>query len=149
MQRIILTFTILVLLLSGCASPQAPADAPTDAGLVVSGAETSKTYTQAALEALPATEAAFRDVNYRGVSLSTLLKDAGYDLAQVKAVKAVAGDGFTVNYDASQFQREDFLVAYARTDGALTAEDGAFRIVLPGEEGKLNVRMLAELQIIP
>ena len=32
--------------------------------------------------------------------------------------------------------------------GDLTADDGSFRMVLPGAEGKLNVRMMVELQVI-
>jgi hypothetical protein len=43
---------------------------------------------------------------------------------------------------------DDVIVAYARADSDLAEEDGAFRMVLPGAEGKLNVRMLAELQIV-
>jgi hypothetical protein len=41
---------------------------------------------------------------------------------------------------------DEVIVAYARADGDLSAEDGSFRMVLPGAEGKLNVRMLVELQ---
>jgi hypothetical protein len=45
--------------------------------------------------------------------------------------------------------KDNVLVAYALADGSpLTADDGSFRMVLPDEEGKLNVRMLAALQII-
>ena len=33
-------------------------------------------------------------------------------------------------------------------DGALSAEDGIFRMVLPAEGGKLNVRMLTSLTVI-
>jgi hypothetical protein len=70
------------------------------------------------------------------------------DPAQVKAIKAVAADGYSVNYDPSQIFSDDIIVAYARLDGDLTEDDGAFRMVLPGAEGKLNLRMLAEIQII-
>ncbi|MCA9978036.1 MAG: molybdopterin-dependent oxidoreductase, partial [Anaerolineales bacterium] len=66
----------------------------------------------------------------------------------LKAVKAVAADGYTVNYDLSQIEKPDVLVAYAQADGPLTEEDGAFRMVLPEEEGKLNVRMLVEIQVV-
>ena len=64
-------------------------------------------------------------------------------------VKAVAADGFSANYDASLFQKADSLVSYAQADGPLSADDGTFRIVMPGQEGKLNVRQLVEIQIIP
>jgi hypothetical protein len=86
-------------------------------------------------------------VTYKGVALPMLLQDAGLDPQVLKAVKAVAADGYSVNYDASLFQRQDVLVAYATADGALTADDGMFRMVLPGQEGKMNVRMLTEIQV--
>ncbi len=153
MKRItVFTIALLALILTACAAasqPNAqPADAEKGTGLLVSAGEIKKSYTRADLEALPSSQAAFKDVSYLGVVLVTLLKDAGFDPQQVKAVKAVANDGFTVNYDPSQFLREDFLVAYARTDGDLSADDGVFRLVLPEAEGKLNLRMLVELQVI-
>jgi len=37
----------------------------------------------------------------------------------------------------------------ALADGSpLSADDGDLRLVLPDEEGKLNLRMLAELQVV-
>jgi hypothetical protein len=33
-------------------------------------------------------------------------------------------------------------------DGPLSAEDGLFRMVLPDQEGKLNVRLLTRLQVV-
>ena len=149
------TLIILVLsfaLLSACTSTPQPAaqqsTTGTAASLVVSGGEVNKSYTRANLEALSTTQAAFKDVTYMGVTVSDLLTDAGFDPAAVKAVKAVAADGFTVNYDPSQVLGKDVIVAYARVDGDLAEEDGSFRMVLPGAEGKLNLRMLVELQVI-
>lgn len=153
MKRI--TFLVLILsmlLLTACASPSAPeaqpgsgASAPT---LVVSVGETSKAYTRTDLEALSTIQSSFKDVAYVGVTLTTLLQDAGVDPAQIKAIKAVASDGYTVNYDPGQLLADDIILAYARADGDLAEEDGSFRLVLPGAEGKLNARMLVELQII-
>ncbi len=149
---VILVFVLMVTLLSACVSPNSPeaqnSSAETAPTLVISGGETSKSYTRADLEALPATQAAFKDVTYVGVTIAALLEDAGIDPAQVKAIKAVASDGYSLNYDISQLLADDIILAYARADGDLAAEDGAFRMVLPGAEGKLNARMLVELQII-
>jgi hypothetical protein len=139
---------VCALLLSACASASQTGAPAEGNSLVVSGGEMKKTYTRADLEALPAAQSAFKDVNYKGVLVADLLKDAGFDPQSVKALKAVASDGYTINYDASQFLGEGVMVAYARADGNLTAEDGAFRMVLPGAEGKLNLRMLVELQVI-
>lgn len=147
MKRTMITLLLLALFLAACASNSKPAAQDEGGSLLVSGA-TQKTYTRSDLEALPSTQAAFKDVQYKGVAVSALLKDAGYDPQSVKAVKAVASDGFAVNYDPSQFLRDDFLVAYARVDGDLTSDDGAFRIVMPGAEGKLNLRIMVELQVI-
>ena len=150
MKRYIIYILILSFaLLSACAqSAAADIASGASATLVVSGNGISKSYTCADLEALPVSQTVFKDVTYKGVTISALLQDAGFDLSKVKAVKAVAKDGFTVNYDPSQVLVNEVIVAYARVDGDLAEEDGAFRMVLPGAEGKLNVRMLVELQII-
>lgn len=153
MKRIKITlFFLLAVLLSACASsgsPEAQSGGSSEAStLMVTAGGTSKSYTRADLEALGSTEAVFNDVAYKGVTVSVLVQDAGSDPAQVKAIKAVAADGYSVNYDSAQIFADDIIVAYARVDGDLTEDDGAFRMVLPGAEGKLNVRMLSEIQII-
>lgn len=153
MKRLtILVLVLSLVLLSACASTNNPAaqDAAdtTTPSLAVSGGEISKSYTRADLEALPARQAVFMEVTYRGVTISTLIQDAGFDPALVKAIKAVASDGYTVNYDTSQVLVDEVILAYTRKDGELSEEDGAFRMVLPGAEGKLNARMLVELQVI-
>jgi len=148
MKHITLNIVLLfALLLSACASASQTA-APATSSLLVSGGDIKKSYARADLEALPAAQSAFKDVNYKGVLVADLLKDAGFDPQTVKALKAVASDGYAINYDASQFLGEGVIVAYAQADGDLTADDGAFRMVLPGAEGKLNLRMLVELQVI-
>lgn len=153
MKRLLISILVLsITLLSACASANPTEDQNTSSEsnptLVISGGETSKSYTRSDLEALPATQAAFKDVTYVGVTIAALLEDAGIDPTQVKAVKAVASDGYSLNYDISQLLADDIILAYARADGDLAEEDGAFRMVLPGAEGKLNARMLVELQII-
>jgi hypothetical protein len=145
---IIIVFILLVAVLSACASSSSSNGQPSiNPSLVVSGTDTSKSYTRADLEALPSSQSTFNDVSYVGVSVSSLLEDAGFTLDDIKAVKARASDGYSVNYDPSQVLVEQVIVSYAQADGELTADDGAFRMVLPGEEGKLNVRMLTELQV--
>jgi hypothetical protein len=153
MKRFTIVMLVLfVALLTACASSaslvgEKPASDKIPS-LLVSGGDTSKTYTRADLESLAASQAAFKDVTYVGISVSVLLQDAGFTLDEVKAVKAVASDGYSINYDPAQVLAADVIVAYARADGELTEEDGSFRMVLPGAEGKLNVRMLTELQVI-
>lgn len=145
MKKIVFTLVTL-LLLAACAPAAAPA--PTG-GLAVVVGESRQTFGADELAALPATQSAFKDVTYQGVTLSALLEAAGADPAAVKAVKAVAADGYSVNYDPAQVLKENVIVAYALADGsAMSADDGTFRMVLPDEEGKLNVRMLVELQAV-
>ncbi len=145
MKRYITALLVVILLLSACAKATPSANA---AVLKVSDGTTTKTYTVDALEKLSSSKASFKGVEYVGVSLASLLKDAGFDPAKAKAVKAVASDGFTVNYDPSLFSKADTLVAYAKSDGPLASEDGTFRMVLPDQEGKLNARMLVEIQVV-
>lgn len=146
MKRILIIVLTFALALSACTTnPQETAGAV----LKVSNGETEKLYTASDLRALGEAQAAFRDVAYVGVPLTLLLLDAGIDPTAVTIVKAVAVDGFTANYEASLFLREDTLVAYARADGPLSEEDGTFRMVLPDQEGKLNPRELVEIIVIP
>lgn len=146
MKRILIIALTFALALSACTTnPQETAGAV----LKVSNGETEKLYTASDLRALGEAQAAFRDVAYVGVPLTLLLLDAGIDPTAVTVVKAVAVDGFTANYEASLFMREDTLVAYARADGPLSEEDGTFRMVLPDQEGKLNPRELVEIIVIP
>lgn len=141
---------IAAFVLAGCAGSEAPAGSDSaEPRLVVSGGEISKTYTRSDLQTLPASQATFKGVAYTGLTVSALLEEAGFDLAAIKALKAVAADGYSVNYDAAQVLAEDIIVAYATVDGELSAEDGDFRMVIPEADGKLNLRMLTELQVIP
>ena len=150
MKKTLFTLIAAVLVLVACA-PAAGQDAgaPAGAALLVKVGETQQSFNAEDLGALPAGEATFKDVAYRGVTVSALLETLSVDPAAVKALKAVAADGYSVNYDPAQVLKESVLVAYALADGSpLPADDGNFRMVLPDEEGKLNVRMLVELQII-
>jgi hypothetical protein len=148
MKSIRLSIILLVLLLVACASNGATPEGDPSSLLVTDGTSET-TFSVADLEKLPTTEATFNDVTYVGVSLVTLLEEAGFNAQELSALKASATDGYSVNYDSALVEREDVIVAYATVDGALTEDDGFFRMVLPGEEGKLNIRMLTELRVIP
>jgi hypothetical protein len=146
MKRFLLFALVFAVALAACA-PKSEASAGDV--LKVSDGTVSKNYTVADLQALGATQASFKGETYVGVTLTALLQDAGIDPANLTAVKAVASDGFSANYDASLYAKEDTIIAYATVDGAMTAEDGIFRMVLPDAEGKLNVRQLVEIVAIP
>ena len=145
MKRTLFVILVLALALAACAPKAA---APSGADLKVTDGTIEKTYTVDTLKALGAVQASDKGVAYIGVPLKVLLQDAGIDPTQLSAVKAVASDGFTSNYDSTQFLADDMLVAYARADGPLTADEGVFRIVLPDQGGKLNPRLLVEIDAI-
>lgn len=149
MKKLVRLSLILMVLLIGCASAGETAVSPDTPVLTVGDGQTQKTYTAAELEGLPQAEASFKGAAYTGVPLTALLEDGGFATSDLKAVKAVASDGYSVNYDLAQIQKADVIVAYAQADGPLTEEDGAFRMVLPEEGGKLNLRMLVEIQAVP
>lgn len=147
MRKILVGLLLLSLILSACAGggkAAPPEDMPST--LLVSDETSQKTYSVADLQSLAAAQATFNDITYQGVILTTLLQDAGLDPLSLKAVKATAADGYSVNYDPVLFLRNDVLVAISTVGGPLAADDGFFRMVLPGEEGKLNLRMLSELR---
>lgn len=146
MKRFTLVALTLALALAACAPGAAEPAAPV---LKVSDGSVEKTFTTDDLKALGESRADFKGVTYVGVTLTVLLENAGIDPAGLTAVKAVASDGFSANYDSALYSREDTLVAYATADGALGEEDGSFRMVLPDQEGKLNPRDLVEIIAIP
>lgn len=141
-------FVLLTLLLAvalfACGGEE---PAATDAVLTVSGGEVEESYSADDLRALPATTATVEGVTYRGVSLPTLLEDAGFDPEQIATVEAVADDGFSATYEPELFTREDTVVAYERADGDLAGDEQPFRMVLPEQRGRLNVRMLVRLEV--
>lgn len=139
---------LMIALLTACAQSQ-PAAAPAQTLLVTSDGKDGKTFTAQDLQALGEAKATFREVEYVGAHLAGVIQAAGFDPQAIKAVKAVAVDGFSANYDPALFLREDSLVSYARSGGALAEDEGTFRMVLPDQEGKLNVRQLVELRIVP
>lgn len=148
--KTITVFLMLALLITACGGGADTAsveqDVVSDAIPVVTVGTTS--YTAADLQAMPQAEATFKDIAYVGVPVSDLLSAAGFDLGSVRAVKAVASDGYTVNYEPGQLSPANVIVAYAQVDGPLTADDGDFRMVLPDQEGNMNLRMLVELQVV-
>jgi DMSO/TMAO reductase YedYZ molybdopterin-dependent catalytic subunit len=146
MKKILFVTIVFALALSACATSLQES---TGAVLKVSSGNIEKIYTVSDLKSLGDSQAVFRDVTYVGVPITILLQDAGIDPTSLTVVKAVAVDGFTANYEASLFMRDDTLIAYARADGPLGEDDGVFRMVLPDQEGKLNPRELVEIIAIP
>ena len=148
MRHSSLFLLILTLLVAACAGSAGDQISSSVVTLRITDNSTEKSYTAEDLQALEATQVYFRDIAYVGVPLAVLLRDAGFDPEAVKAIKAVAEDGFSANYDVALVNRVDTIVAYAQADGPLSEDEGSFRMVLPDQEGKLNVRQLVEIQVI-
>lgn len=144
MKKTMTLLFILILAIAACTPDTTVDEAAANANELTIG---DKTYTVADLEALPASEATFNQITYRGVAITALLEDAGYSIDNLSSLKAVAADGYSANYAPAQIDKADVIVAYALTDGPMTEEDGIFRMVLPDEEGNVNVRMLVELEV--
>jgi len=146
MKRILFALLALAFLVSACASktPSAPTNT-----LLISMGDVEKSYTLADLQALGEVQETFKDVTYIGVQLTTLLAKAGFNPASLSAVKVVASDGYTVNYDPALFNLPDTMLAYARLDGPLTDTEAPFTMVLPGQEGKMNARMVVKIVALP
>jgi DMSO/TMAO reductase YedYZ molybdopterin-dependent catalytic subunit len=136
---------VLLALLVGC-DQESPAS---QNALKITDGDSEQSYSVEDLKVLAAEQATFREVAYIGVPLSLLLEDADFNPASVSAVKATAADGFSANYDQELVNRPDTLVAYARVDGPLADDEGALRMVLPDQEGKLNPRDLVEIRVYP
>jgi hypothetical protein len=149
MKRTTLFVSILFVLFALTVSACAPKTTAAGDILTVSQGDTSVTYTADDLQALGEVQATFKDVTYVGVPLSVLLQDAGFDPQTLQAVKVVAVDGYSVNYDPATFLAQDTLVSWARADGPLGDDEVPFRMVLPNAEGKMNVRQITEIQAIP
>ena len=143
MRRIRLIFGLVVLLLSACTAGNIEKNAIEN--LVVTDGVDEAIYSVDDLKKISEIEEDFPEETYIGVPLPDLLAVAGFKVDNVKTIKAVAADGYSVLYDSTIFTREDVLVAYAKAEEPLSKDDGTFRMVLPGEEGKLNLRILVEL----
>ena len=149
MRRSLLILLVTALLVAACAAPTSAPVSSTEGSLLVSSGSTEKTYSVEDLKAMEPVQATFRDVTYVGVPLASLLQDAGFDPTTVQAVKAVAVDGFSANYDPALVNKSDTLIAYARADASLAEDEAPFVMVLPDQEGKLNVRQVTQIQVIP
>lgn len=144
---------LAALLLAACspagqASPTPPQEASAPGIiLTISGGDTERTFTLEQLQALPVTEVESADGQYVGVRLGDLLTEAGFDLEAIATVQAVAVDGFSSTYPPELFTRQDAVLAYARKDGNLNADEAPLRMVIPGEGGRMQPRMVNRIEV--
>jgi hypothetical protein len=145
--RLTLILMALLIVTAAC-GPEAtppPADEPI---LTVTSAEGDTTYTLAELQAMPASNIESDDGAFVGVTLTDLLAAAGFeDTAAIAEVRAIASDGFSSTYDESYFTREDAVLAYARQAGDLNSDELPLRMVIPGEEGRMQPRQITTIEV--
>lgn len=144
MIKIFVRMFFLSVLLAACNGATAT---ETAINLSITDGETTKTYTLADLQALEQKAVEDQGLKYLGVPLATLLRDAGFDLETVTTVTAVASDGFSADYGPDLIAQPDLILSYARAEAPLAVDEAPFRMVAPGQGGKLNPRMVVELRI--
>lgn len=147
----LILITILTLILAtaliGCGAPQPAAQ---DATLTVIYGESETTYSHSDLQEVGHTTIEAGGVTYVGVPLNDLLQHAGIDdPAALSEVTTVASDGFSAAYAPDLFLSPQTIVAYATTQGDLANDEQPFRMVLPDQPGRMNVRMLARIEAGP
>lgn len=138
----------VIVLLAGCApGGAATTPAPDEMLLTVRGPEVEQTYTLAELQAMPATSVESDDGTFVGVRLSDLLTEAGFDMGQIATVQVIALDNFSSTYDSALFMRQDAVLAYARQEGSLNENELPLRMVIPGQEGRMQPRQVATIEV--
>ena len=145
-KRLVLLALALVMV-GGCGPGEAAPPAPADSVLTVQGGDIERVYTLAQLQALTATNVESDAGSFTGVRLRDLLTDAGFDLEGIVTVRVVALDGFSSTYDAALFTREDAVLAYARAEGALDDDEQPLRMVIPGQEGRMQPRQVTRIEV--
>jgi len=145
--RHVLFLFVLIVALVGCSPNNATPPAAEDTILTISGADIETTYTLEQLRGLSTTPVESDDGRFVGVRLADLLIDAGYELDQISSVRAIALDGFSSTYDPELFSREDTVLAYAREDGDLNGDELPLRMVLPGQEGRMQPRQVKAIEV--
>ncbi|MCR4403907.1 MAG: molybdopterin-dependent oxidoreductase [Candidatus Acetothermia bacterium] len=111
--------------------------------LTIDGAEAK--FTLEEIEALPSREVEFHEHIYRGTPLRTLLTQAGVDIGRLEAVKAIAADGYRLEYERRLVKRFDFILAYEADGKPLPQGEGPLRIVFPGGRSAQMMKMVERL----
>ena len=150
MKNVVFTLIMIVLMVGCGASPTQDAASLQEAVLTIINGDNQQIYTINDLKALPSMVSSLNNIDYMGVSVIFLLEEAGVNINEISAVKAVATDGYSINYEPAQLLPDDVLVAYSLADGgSMASDEGKFRMVLPDQEGNQNLRLLYKLVIIP
>ena len=150
MKIIVITLIVMITLVGCGASETQEMTSLLEPVLTIINGDNQQTYTVKDLQTLTSTVSSFEGIDYKGVSVRYLLEEAGVNLNEISAIKAVATDGYSVNYEPAQLLPDDVLVAYSLADGSsMDSNEGRFRMILPDKEGNQNLRLLYKLVIVP
>ena len=140
---------LLIVIFVGC-SPAT--DATPLAGdvtvLTISGSDIEQTYTLEQLQAMTKCRSESDDGAFVGVCLHALLTETGFELSRIETVRVLAIDGFSSTYEEALFTRDDAILAYSRDDGDLLADEQPLRMVIPGEEGRMQPRQVSAIEVV-
>ena len=95
------------------------------------------------LEALPMSEAEYTNkdgetTTYQGISFSDLLEEAG--VSEYATVTLIAADDYSAEIDRETLEAcKSCIIAFE--------DDGGLRSVMPGMEGKLQVKDLVKIEV--
>lgn len=139
--------------------------APTDDLLVSVPGKEPTHFARADLAALATREIDVEDekgqpAHYRGVSIAAVLGAAGWPLPPLRGklllatLRVSAADGYAVVFALPEldpaFTAAEALVCFERDGGALSDQEGPFRVVVPGEKRHARwVRRVVELLVQP
>lgn len=131
---------ILIVILAASCAPAAEVAAVE--ALKISGLA-EKSWSAEDLKALTVTEAEYTNkdgetTTYSGVSIADLLAEAG--VSDFAAVSLVAADGYAVDVDKAALDACPTCIIAVDDDGAL-------RSVMPGMEGKMQVKDLVAVEV--
>jgi hypothetical protein len=141
MKKIVWIMGIILatMLVASCAPPIA---VTTEVGLEVGGL-VERDWSMEDLQALPMTKADYTNkdgetTTFLGVSFSDLFEEAG--ISEYDTVTLIAADDYLVGIDRETLEScESCIIAIE--------DDGALRSVMPGMEGKLQVKDLVMIEM--
>lgn len=109
------------------------------------------------LKDLPAVEKSVTSVNSEGYEnnfdikggfLSDLLKKLGSSQRDLKAVRLIAGDGYSIDIPEEILKNRDIILAYEIDGQALVEETKPVRVIIPEERAMYWIKNLTEIKVV-
>ena len=132
---------VVVAVAATCLLP-AVASAATRAPLRVMVAGTTKTVSYATVASAGHVVGKVTGYWYYGASVSAALAKAGYRASALSSVRAVDVNGDVVVLSQALLAKSTTLIAYKRTAGPLSANDGAYRLIIAGSSSLSRTKIV-------